>query len=97
MEPGSAAPKLPNDSAYKRNAVPSRAAGTPACATVVPPVLNENTATPDGVPVPAAGMTCTEPTRTSPLPAVANRCADRAGIEYEKGVSCRPSIETTAG
>jgi hypothetical protein len=75
-------PDIPDDSAYKRNALPGGSAGTPASATVTPaPFRNEKTATPEGVRVPPLGIKRTDPVFTvAAIPAVCTNDDARPGM-----------------
>src|ERR1041385_3708086 len=90
-------PVVPEDSTYKRNAVPV-ATGTPASDTVTPAGRYENTTNATGaVPAPP-GTTVTEPcagaVAVPAVPAVASFCELPAGIEYEKLLLLTPAMVT---
>src|SRR5689334_10418357 len=73
-------------SAYTRKAFPAGTAGTagtPAADTVTPSLLKEKIALPNGVGVPASGITRIQPVVTDvAVRAAVNSCELRGGIEY---------------
>ena len=79
------APGVPETSAYIRKAALVPSAGTPASATVTPPMASENTPTPEGDELPASRATRTDPTDVAPAGLdVCSRTELRGAIAYAK-------------
>src|SRR5437667_1789092 len=87
-------PRIPEDSAYMRNAVPV-CTGTPASDTVMPDGLFENTTRGVGTTLPPSGTMRTESEASAGFaPAVTSFCALRPETAYAKVFEVLPPIVT---
>src|SRR5436189_1907840 len=87
-------PRIPEDSAYMRNAVPV-CTGTPASDRVMPDGLFENTTRGVGTTLPPSGTMRTEPEASAGFaPAVTSFCALRPETAYAKVFEVLPPIVT---